>query len=137
MQKYLLGFITTVLLTISTLSQATPNTGLYTVNLYDEAQNNARTKTFEICINKNNRWYIGYTDKYATDMFVPVTNRGHWFSKGNDIHFQSTSTTSNRETMSFHVTRINQKLLTGYFSSVAGDYISFRTITLEYKASCE
>jgi hypothetical protein len=151
MQKYLKTLAVAALLSVSALSQAAPlAVGLYTVELYNDVINTP-SKTWDVCIAPNNTWYVkrsydawlsinGYpaVDYSGGAGQVEIAWAGSWFNKGNDTYFQSHIYRQDT-VMSFHVSRINHKLLTGYFTALTENLAVLNmTMTLtRKKLSCQ
>ncbi len=153
MKKYLKTLAVAALLSASGLSQAAPLAeGLYAVQLYNDVTNNTFAQTWDVCIYSNGNWNImhpsitwfiinGYAvnpgDTTGGMTAAEVAWGGRWFNKGNDTHFQSFIV--DNAAISFDVSRINAKLLTGYYTVVTKKRdIQYMTMTLtRKKLSCE
>lgn len=127
MKKYLKILTLAVLFSVSTLSFAVPPArGTYTAHLYnDDATKNSPAQSWDICIENNGFWYMGNGN--------PILWYGKWFNRGNDTHFQSIAKPNS--TMSFNVSRINNKLSTGYYTGLMNSFTQNMTMTLTYKNS--
>jgi len=101
---------------------------LYVVQLYNDVTNNTPDKTWTICVERGGTWHDG-TISYGVMWY------GKWFNKGNDIHFQSFINVNMNSAVAFNVSRINSKLLTGYYTAVMDKEIQNMTMTLTYKGS--
>jgi hypothetical protein len=149
MKKYLKTLAVITLLGASALSHAASlNTGLYTVQLYNDVTNNTHAQTWDVCIYSNGNWNIMHpsatwliingeaVNSGSTVDAAEVAWGGKWFNKGNDTHFQS-SIESNTA-ISFDVSRINSNLLTGYYTAITnkGDIQNMTMTLTRKKSSC-
>lgn len=91
----------------------------------DDATKKTPAQTWNICIERDGFWYMENSN--------PLLWFGKWFNKGNDTRFQAIAKPNS--TMSFTVSRINNKLLTGYYMGLMNTFTQNMTMTLTYKNS--
>jgi len=109
--KLLEAVLLLTVLVPATASAAFPE-GQWKVDNYKD-NTGAHYSTVGICIKPDGTWYLSTP--------IESTGSGHWFIKGNDIHLHGNLHPDSELNESVELTKVNQKLLTGYWQEWVDD----------------